>query len=430
MQVGGLLGFDILQSMKMQIDYRDGLIKFESAKFNAIPPKSAKSDSLIAEAPVDPSVDTIQVKRDSKLVDISLASLKAEPAPDLVRDLAKVQLTERMSTGQLERWKAAMLDTQSRQAVTALGDTSAFLDLPVKELPKNPPMDESAQQQLLAQMNAYVDKTMAKFPNFFASQRINTFEAIQGLHNGAGVAVHQPMHYVGMVNADVHYHSGGEVIETNKGAIKEQDQVGYKLLFVGEFGPVLNTVLADAQQGKLVWSHWEPNWKHGATSPVAVFHYSVTHKKSHCTIKVVMPGSKFPSQSKPGYHGEIAVDPTNGQILRLTLISDLGQDDPMTVANLMVEYGPVEIGGQTYICPIRSVTVETVKEAGFDSPTTVVSTGSMDRGPSHDSGMTYATKGETASETLLNDVAFDHYQILRSESRVITGDENQTEPNN
>jgi hypothetical protein len=69
------------------------------------------------------------------------------------------------------------------------------------------------------------------------------------------------------------------------------------------------------------------------------------------------------------YHGEIAVDPDDGTIVRLTLLADLDQGDlstlleesvegtPLSRADIVVEYDPVEIGGKVYFCPTRSIAV-------------------------------------------------------------------------
>lgn len=421
-QIAGLIGFDILQSVRMQIDYRDGLIKFSSTQFESVPQSTASSRPRgieIASSLNGP--ESIRAKRQGKIIELSLATFKNKSEANVLLELAGVELTERMSTQRLQRWESAMPGEQSRKTLIALADASSFLNLPDAELPKAPPMDKAAQQQLLARMNTYVNETMATLPNFFARQNVTTFEAIQGLRNSAHVIVHQPIHYVGVVTTNVRYHNGREVMETGKGKVNESDQIGYKLLFSGQFGPVLDTVLADAQKNKLFWSHWEPGNPDGSGlgSPVAVFRYSVPRKRSHCKIKVVMPGNMLPSEAQPGYHGEIAIDPASGTILRLTLVADLTQDDPMSAANLMVEYGPVELGGRTYICPVRSVTIETVNAADSNRQAVVTTSGSADFGPTHDTGMAYVSEGDVPSETLLNDVVFDHYQILRTDFHII-----------
>jgi len=68
----------------------------------------------------------------------------------------------------------------------------------------------------------------------------------------------------------------------------------------------------------------------------------------------------------------------------------------------MVEYGPVDIGGKTYTCPVRSVSIARGR-------TVVVLKGYAD---SLKSG---------GDSTLLNDVTFENYHVFRSESRIITG---------
>jgi VWFA-related protein len=59
--------------------------------------------------------------------------------------------------------------------------------------------------------------------------------------------------------------------------------------------------------------------------------------------------------TKPGYHGEIWVNPADGTILRITVDADLTKGAPFRRAAILVEYGPVEIGGSTFICPIRGI---------------------------------------------------------------------------
>ena len=59
----------------------------------------------------------------------------------------------------------------------------------------------------------------------------------------------------------------------------------------------------------------------------------------------------------PGYHGELYLDPASGAIERVTLEAELGETEVVRKAAISVEYGPVDIGGTTYICPARSVAI-------------------------------------------------------------------------
>jgi hypothetical protein len=205
------------------------------------------------------------------------------------------------------------------------------------------------------------------------------------------------------MSATVLYRGGKEVMETHTGELAEKDQTVTPtagLLSSGEFGPVLTTVLTDAQKGKLAWAHWEG----GTASSIAVFRYSVPRSKSHYKVKVLVSEHGYPLQARPGYHGEITIDPASGSILRLTLIADLIADDPMSRADLMVEYGSVAIGGRTYVCPVKS---------------DALTTASQQRQTVDHRGFISHAKG--SSQTLLNDVAFEHYHVLRSEARILNG---------
>src|SRR5206468_4005766 len=117
-------------------------------------------------------------------------------------------------------------------------------------------------------------------------------------------------------------------------------------------------VLVDAAQNKLAWGHWEQ----GANGPLAVFRYSVPKENSHYEVRYCCVAASYGMESNSfnvmsGYHGEMAVDPASGVIVRVTLQAELSKEDPSSRADLAVEYGPVELGGTQYICPQRSVSI-------------------------------------------------------------------------
>jgi hypothetical protein len=116
-------------------------------------------------------------------------------------------------------------------------------------------------------------------------------------------------------------------------------------------------------------------------------------------------------RAKPEYHGELVIAPETGAVLRLTMESepgwivepDLQPVRPVTMTSMMVEYGPVEIGGHKYICPDRAVVVmrsRPVRPLVFWQERFEV----------------YAPY-----ETLLNDIAYTDYHKFGSESRILPG---------
>ena len=85
----------------------------------------------------------------------------------------------------------------------------------------------------------------------------------------------------------------------------------------------------------------------------------------------------------------MAIDPATGAILRLTVQADLPFGSPILQGDVMVEYGPAEIGGKTYTCPIRSVSI------------------SLDASGLSDGIGPFGLSVRTPEAVLLNDVTFD-----------------------
>lgn len=336
--------------------------------------------------------------------------------------LSAMELTERLSAQRLDHLKAAMPGEESTRTLLALADASAFLSLPAEDLPSMETPDKEEQQETLNAASAYVAQVLHKLPDIFASESVMTFQEFNGMKNQSGAAAYQSIHYAGTVNVNVRYLDNKELVDSGKGELTETEQLTSRLLFSGEFGPVLETVFRDTQ-GKFEWSHWET----GTLSDLAVFRYTVPRSKSHCKVKVVMPGAQLPTQAQPGYHGEISVDLSSGAIYRLTLIADLSRDDPMSTANLAVEYGPVEIGGSQYICATHSIRQVTVVDANAKTAATV-SGSSNPFGASHDAKLNYTTTGDVPSQTLLNDTDYESYHLFKAETRVLPSDEKPGSP--
>ena len=337
-----------------------------------------------------------------------------KPDGELARQLSGLELTERLSAIRLSRWEADLPGAESRQALNALADMSAFLDLPAEDIPDIATPNIPAQRQLMAQTVDYVGKTITKLPNFFATRVTTHFEDTpRGFEKGQTVStLYQPLHRIGSSNANVLYRDGQEVVDVGAAKGRKPKPAAQGLTTSGEFGPILATVLVDAAQGTLVWSHWEQ----GPTGPEAVVRYAVPQGKSHyevefCCIAGNNEGRVF--QQLSGYHGEITVDPANGSILRLTLEADLKPTDPIVKANILVEYSPVEIGGKTYLCPVKSVSISQAQP--FHA---------LQMQDFRTANMTQDTQNLPGSlQTLLNVVVFEQYHVFTASARVLTGQE-------
>ncbi len=350
-----------------------------------------------------------------------LAKARHKSDTTLAREIAGVQLSECATPTELADWEAEFPGASTRDALLALTDASQFLALPQNEILKTPPPGLQPEVAMVSRAAQYVTRTAGKLPNFYATRQTLHFEEMpalaatrpppstagswcgeaQGLlcdsagPNGQSDPV--PLHLAGRGSVVVTYRDGAEV-PFAKSAVKSKPQTWVEgLTTTGEFGPILSVVLGDALHGKLEWGYW----KQRGSNPEAVFRYSVPQNQSHYTLQV--PNFRPPVTLHPTYHGEIAIDPSTGVILRLTVIADPEPPYQRFQAVVMVSYAPVAIGGETYICPVKAVAISMI-------PVTEVSSNSKHSRPYN---------GPLQKE--LNDISFTSYHVFRTHMTILPG---------
>lgn len=345
-----------------------------------------------------------------------LATTHGKQDAKLAQQLSEMELTERLSAARFSRLEAYLPGPESRRSLVVLADVSAFLDPPAAEVPVIAPPDLATQRQMIALTMKYTGKTISGLPNFFATRDTIRFEDTPQSYRADMSAVpHQSLHAVGRSSDTVLYRDGHEVVDsvTMKG---ERSEPALGLTTSGVFGPILGRVLVDAAQGgKLVWSHWEQS----ATGLQAVFRYTVPREKSHYQVEYCCVFSGDEShvfQQFSGYHGLIAVDPNTGAILRVTLQADLKPSDPLVRSDILVEYSPVEIGGKSYVCPVKSVSI---------SLAPALPTNAYEIQRYRNTVVEKQTSRENL-QTFLNDVVFAQYHLFRAESRILSADNRGT----
>ena len=134
---------------------------------------------------------------------------------------------------------------------------------------------------------------------------------------------------------------------------------------------------------------------------MAVYRYRVPQDKSHYLVGF-LSGSDW-TRLYPAYHGEIAIDPATGSVLRLTMLTDLAAPFQTISEGIRVDYGPEDIGGRTYICPVKGVAFSRL-------PAEAAS-------PWNGSGLT------PPLQTRLNDVSFTNYHLFRADVRILGSSE-------
>jgi VWFA-related protein len=268
---------------------------------------------------------------------------------------------------------------------------------------------------------AYVVSLQPRLPNFFVTRSTARFDDSPQVLKPGDWPVRLGMHLVGTSTRSLTYRDGQEIADaaTQSGssaaaAPAAQDR---GMSSRGEFGPELAIVLTDTAKGKVTWSHWEQT----PAGLAAVYTYDVPKAASHfevsyCCLREDAPGQRrelrYGNQARgapavvatappdarlfkvtPGYHGTLAIDPTTGAILRVTIEAELKGDDPLSKAETVVQYGPVMIGDQRFIFPVRSVAFSMEQQAFSGHP-------------------------QEPPTLLINETSFTHYHRLAASIRM------------
>lgn len=346
----------------------------------------------------DPAVKPVTVEQ----LEQTLKAIRDQSDGESARQLSALQLTERLSSVKLSLWESALHGDKARQALVGLADASAFLDPPPAEMPADAPPDPIAQRRMISLAVEYLNKTILKLPNFYATRTTVRYAETPKYDEGSTKIRHQPLHAADRSRETVLYRNGYETVDSAAAKRKKQKAEDRYLITYGTFGPILGAVMDMIVPSGLVWRHWEE----GASGPRAVFRYAFPPEKSLYQVGgCCLPDGDgtIAFRKLAGYHGEITIDPASGAILRLTLQANLKSTTPLVRSDIMVEYGQVEIGGKSYICPVRSVSISRARS--------VIVLTEWDE--------SFRTFGPYA--TMLDDITYDGYHMFRADSRLLPG---------
>ncbi len=353
---------------------------------------------------------------------------------EVAHRVAELELSERLTDETLDRFARKMtLGPRTALALEMIADQSALLDPPPGELPGTASPDPAEQQRMMDRARGYVVSIWPHLPDFFVTRVTARFsDAPQIVHEGDW-PMKLGLHLVGTVTRNVTYRDGKETLDqatetsaSGSTAAVPAEQQERGMTAWGTFGPELTIVLTDTAKGDVKWSHWERS----ALGLAAIYTYSVPKTASHFDVTYCCLREDAPSQrrelrysgrqqqpvgvatapanakvfrSTPGYHGEIAVDPNTGAILRVTLEAELKNDDPITRAATVVDYGPVLIGDRKYIFPTRSIAFS-IEQPALNG------------------------RGDDAPVLLINQTQFTHYHRLGSSIRLLTDEASASAP--
>lgn len=328
------------------------------------------------------------------------------------RRLRQMELTERLSSAALSKCLSALKGKDAREALIALADQSTFLFPPTEDTLDQPTPSLREQHEIAQRTVSYVSRMVPVLPNLITDRTTTLYSQPPRIPEQTWKTAmgDQPLDAVSTTKAAVHVSRGMEVVQEASTSIDPRTYRGRKIVekrslkTEGTFGPILASLLiaVSKRDSTLIWARWEK----GDQGPLAVFRYNIPAKRRLYHVEfccLAIDGMQQNFQTDAPAHGEIAVDPATGAIMRLTMAAGLSYRLPLQHSDISVEYGPAMLGDTTYICPIRGVEISRHRSVVVLS----------------EFGQKF--KVYAPFETILNDVKYDNYHLFQSTSRVLPG---------
>jgi VWFA-related protein len=336
---------------------------------------------------------------------------------EVASQLAGISLAERIPRTTFARLIAQFpSSSQSAVALTIVANQSEFLELPATEIVADAAPDNPGQARMLQSARQYVAQTLRGLPNFLATRTINLYDDRPQSQKQGDWPTRSGLHLVGTSRAEISVtRERDDQPPTQSSAVWESK---FGLVSGGEFGTTLGMILAESESGNVSWSHWERS----STGVLAVLRYSVPASASHFEVissfqqEASVAGARSTAngrgvagievrpnvsssnlevvRTRPAYHGSIWLDPADGSVYRVTMEADMDKGLPFRRAAILVEYGPIEIAGARFTCPLRSVAVSETQA-------------------------TAETRTGSAVTMWLNETLFSHYHRFGSASRMV-----------
>ena len=320
----------------------------------------AQLEQVLAQVSVEAHETKHQPETVDEVSEISVSDLLQQFDSDdtLLPRLAEIELTERLSTLNLYRMVGKYkLGPHVQVALEQIADRSALLKLPATEKTDLPAPDGKTESAMFTAAREYVIRRLSHLPDFVAIRTTTTFDNtpaplkyFQSMTDGGG------FRKVGTEQRQITFRDGKEVIEY-AAAPSAPNKSERALESRGEFGTQAAVVVMDLEHGSVKFDHWEKTM--GGLA--AVYQYSVPRGSSHYEVTDRCK-ERTSFHDTPGYHGQIALSPKTGAILRMTLEAELNSGDPVSHVASVIEYGPVVLGNRRSLCPLRSLAFMTQEE--------------------------------------------------------------------
>jgi hypothetical protein len=265
---------------------------------------------------------------------------------DLARVLHRVNLGQRLDNRTAEELESQAPGPESIAELERLRQVSRDRALP-KTLPSFASPPEPTPDELRGVLDEARRKALAYtagLPDFICTETVRRYE--ENLQWGRSTAMdtltlqltyfgHQEKYRLTAVNG----REPGRTYEQVGGASSR-----------GEFGSMLLDVFAPASRTALTWSNWTALRKR----PAYVFSFRIEAKNSRYHLYTGWE-RRVGDSSTVGEHGLVYIDRETRDVMRVDSEADsIPIDFPIAGASRVLDYGLAEVGGRSFLLPLRA----------------------------------------------------------------------------
>ena len=335
---------------------------------------------------------------------------------EVAAELKQVELTEELTRADLNKIVDFAPGKHTIEQIYVLEARSAVLPPPASDLPATSAPDAAMQKAILDKTIDYTTSYYSRLPQLTATKttlrfqdNMTAIDPCSGLIGCAKAVVTSPgfsnwasfVHFISSAETPVVSEHGTETMPSKKD--KTPWGANGMIALQGP-EPSLSVILQDAQAaGGIQWLRWE--LINGRRAAVYSFRVPITNSRFAvdvcCFPKSIQTGvAKFYTplsasviaecEAAPGggggatgnfqtitsydqhfkatvpYHGEIFVDPETGIVVRLITQAEFKASDEVQQEDQRIDYGPVKIGANAIVLPVKTV-LNTVVAPNGDS---------------------------------------------------------------
>ena len=265
---------------------------------------------------------------------------------ELARRLHRIDLREKLDNRTAEELESQAPGPQSISEIERLRELSSG-QLPPQVLPQfasppEPALDE--QRKVLEEARAKALAYTAGLPDFVCTETIRRYQ----VYDGYGWDLHDTL------TVQLSYFERQENYKLTALNGRKTDLTYEKLggaWSKGEFGSMLLAVFVPTSLTGFRWSNWTTLRKR----PAYVFYYQIDAGNSKYSLTAGKAGGGVASATV-GEHGLVYIDRETKDVMRLDREADsIPNDFPVKSAGGTLDYGAAEVGGRTYLLPLRAV---------------------------------------------------------------------------